>query len=815
MNALVTVQSRAASSLISCEEFFDLVLADEGYSCVATLDPADGGRMRQYFGKGAAWAAAMAARLDVAPLQVFFACSNFLSDKSRKGDNAAASRAFWIDLDVEPPIPDPDKPKPYKTAREAMVALAGFEVELGLPRALVVRSGYGLHAYWPMTEDVTPSAWKLTATILKAAALKQGLKADPTRTADIASVLRPVGSTHRKGEPKEVIAVRVGLPSDPDDFRAALQAFLGTDLAEAADIFLARPPGIPRGMNSDLSADMEYPAAFADRIADECYVMDLIRHTRGKVDQPTWYHGLQLLNRCEDGQEVAHEWSKGDPRYTAAEVNKTLARLGSTGPTLCSKFGEHQPALCAKCVHVGKIKSPITLGVAPLPVIAATADRSAARADRFTMADIPHEMSEAVAGAVLNLHFEYVHDHHGQPTIIHHGAGGHFRLLTPKDLKDMLSNRRVIAAGPDGGVKCTPASDWWMRSRTRPEYDTALYDPEGKLGQFGQTVLNLFRGLRKSPRTGDWSLMNIHLLHVVCRSDISAYRYLIRWLAHLVQYPGTAPGTVIVLRSPKQGTGKSTIAVWFHAIFGQHALLLNSPEQLLGRFGEHLDGVSFICVNEPSFPGDHAASRKFNALITESEWPIEPKGRKLYRIPNVAHIMLTTNADWAVPAGSGARRWVVLDLDEGRVGDAAYFGDLYRQANNGGIEAMLHDLMMVDLTHFDARQIPVTAALIHQQQLSADPVVQWALDLADEGGSVFGRHTSTGDLHALYLEWMHDAGNRRAMSKATLGKWLRSTGLQPAQVGPANARTNGWVLPSPKIFHAKVELAAGIRTGDM
>ena len=119
-----------------------------------------------------------------------------------------------------------------------------------------------------------------------------------------------------------------------------------------------------------MAINTEFAPSYADRIADECLVMGRIRETRGQVDQPTWFHGLQLLNKCEDGEEKAHDWSKGDPRYRRPEVDGILARTKGHGPTLCAKFAELQPALCGACPHSGKIRSPIHLGVEPSPVTA-------------------------------------------------------------------------------------------------------------------------------------------------------------------------------------------------------------------------------------------------------------------------------------------------------------------------------------------------------------------------------------------------------------------------------------------------------------
>ncbi len=50
--------------------------------------------------------------------------------------------------------------------------------------------------------------------------------------------------------------------------------------------------------------------------------------------------------------------------------------------------------------------------------------------------------------------------------------------------------------------------------------------------------------------------------------------------------------------------------------------------------------------------------------------------------------------------------------------DYEYFGALKHEIENGGAEAMLYDLLRLDLGKWHPRQIPMTAALVEQKQRS-------------------------------------------------------------------------------------------------
>lgn len=126
--------------------------------------------------------------------------------------------------------------------------------------------------------------------------------------------------------------------------------------------------------NDDLRGGDSYPPVDAHQIAAHCGVIGLMRDTKGQVDQPTWYHSLGVIGVCIDGATLAHEWSSGHPKYTAAETSTKLAQALTFPPTTCAKLHDCQPAICEECPQWGRINSPIRLGfiqaVTPVAAVA-------------------------------------------------------------------------------------------------------------------------------------------------------------------------------------------------------------------------------------------------------------------------------------------------------------------------------------------------------------------------------------------------------------------------------------------------------------
>jgi hypothetical protein len=134
---------------------------------------------------------------------------------NRVSEKAVGAYTFWLDIDVGDT--KAQEGKGYVTQQEALGALRDFCAATGLPRpSPVISSGYGVHVYWLMSEFVPRERWLEAARMLKALTIAHKLLVDQSRTADIASVLRPVGTRNFKNPamPQTVAALhpRDGAP---------------------------------------------------------------------------------------------------------------------------------------------------------------------------------------------------------------------------------------------------------------------------------------------------------------------------------------------------------------------------------------------------------------------------------------------------------------------------------------------------------------------------------------------------------------------------------------------------------------------------
>jgi hypothetical protein len=80
---------------------------------------------------------------------------------------------------------------------------------------------------------------------------------------------------------------------------------------------------------------------------------------------------------------------------------------------------------------------------------------------------------------------------------------------------------------------------------------------------------------------------------------------------------------------------------------------------------------------------------------------------------------------WVVPAGADARRFFCLDVSDRRKQDTTYFDAIVRQMDNGGREALFHELLARDLSDFNVRKVPITDMLESSRATPAAGLMRW------------------------------------------------------------------------------------------
>ena len=287
-------------------------------------------------------------------------------------------------------------------------------------------------------------------------------------------------------------------------------------------------------------------------------------------------------------------------------------------------------------------------------------------------------------------------------------------FLSIPDFHVYYANKKV--PDPENPKKKKPKSKLWIEDPGRREYEGIVFEPS-KIDV--PEHYNLWKGFTVEPKKGVWSLYYRHIIDNIADGDQRLGQWIIAWMARTVQDPGQAqgdrPGTSIVLQGG-QGTGKGVMVNIFGSLFGEHFLSVSHATQVAGRFNSHLKNKVVVFIDEGFWAGDKAAEGVLKSIITEPYIAIEQKGIDIVRVRNHINLLMASNNDWVVPANLSERRFQVLKVGEAQMQNKQYFRAIVRQMDReGGKEAMLYDMLDMDISGYDLGKLSDTEGLLEQK----------------------------------------------------------------------------------------------------
>lgn len=368
---------------------------------------------------------------------------------------------------------------------------------------------------------------------------------------------------------------------------------------------------------------------------------------------------------------------------------------------------------------------------------------------------------------------------------------------TFKSISERYSNRYVNVLVEkktrDGEVDKAEESKqvgaYWLKWSGRTTYEGLDLDPHGPTVLPGK-VLNMWNGFGVAEKPGKWPLMRQHIAEVLANGDTESAAYIVRWAAWSVQNPGEPAEVALVFRGDK-GTGKGTFAHAMRRLFGQHGVYISNSKHMVGQFNGHLRTCILLLADEAFWAGDKQGQSTLQAMLTEPVIMVENKGVDASQWKNRLHVIMLANAEWVVPASSDERRYAVFNVGNQHRQSESYFKALRGELDSGGLEAMLHDLMTMELAGWHPRKIVKTVALQQQKEASLNALQDWYVALL-QSAYLPGTRDSRVPAAAL-LHVARDSTRRlQDLSPQGLGRFLKKQGCKAVHTANGSA----WEFPA-------------------
>jgi|GEM_PF-1058997 len=676
-------------------------------------------------------------------LDVYHACASFISPDNRTAANTVGARAFWFDVDIG--LGKSISKKGYATTDKAREAQDSFCNQIALPPSnAVVNSGSGFHLYWLLNELIDKDIWKIAAKKLKALTIELGFYVDPSRTADIASVLRPPGTlNHKSSPPKPVELIHFNEQLiDADDMLNLIDKAYEKHCktAEPKNHTTAKTITSNAVTDQNFRVDLERLQSAAPYIPPDCDDDEY----KFKIIAPLARAARENPDIANQLKQIAHDISSGALRDTPSEKWVTPSQSnGKTGeasfdgiwdrfnlevcPTNATSLGSF--------FHLAKQNGWKDLQIQETEIIPAESEGT-----------IHPTSSEEQALYALQLQFALII------------FSGKFYGLpieqTTKDIKTgtplsfyprselTLSIKRYLRRHYSAIEHPAKVIENFFEDPYTTCYAGIEFNPKGTTKNY----LNLWQGIAIiPPKKGDWSGIEIFLFKIICNGNKVYYYYLIKYLAHAIQRPWEKPGVIIIMLGG-QGIGKGTLAYILRMIWASAFLQVHDMSAVTGTFNASLEASLVVFLDEAFFVGDRRGSDRLKSLSTEPVLTINQKNQPMRQINSCHRFIIATNATHVKHTERDDRRDFTLRVSEAWKGQSDKWKALYQHIDNGGAEAMVHDLMHMDLSDFDVRQKPQTAELLNQKLQSLSPTEQWWQDKLMDGFFTVGTDSSLNDI---------------------------------------------------------------------
>ena len=305
----------------------------------------------------------------------------------------------------------------------------------------------------------------------------------------------------------------------------------------------------------------------------------------------------------------------------------------------------------------------------------------------------------------------------------------------------------------------------------------------------------------------------------ISAGDRQLYKYILRFLAHMLQKPHVKPGIVIVLLGG-QGTGKGTFLRILQRIWGRTTLVVSDVNQIVGTFNASLERNYVICMDEALFAGDKKSMERLKSLVTEPVIHIEQKYQPSHSIESFHRFFATSNNDHFGQVDSDDRRFVFVRVSDAHKADSGYFDALHAAIEDDAtLGAFVHDLMSMNLSAYNPRQRPITNEHGRQKLQSLSGFDRYWYERLCLGKPPLqceftvwqvGFHTSSG-MQSGFKEHDPQASRYRPFQNDHLADRLRKIcpSAQPGRKSINGIKQRGYGLPTLAVARSEFETYIG------
>lgn len=582
--------------------------------------------------------------------------------------------------------------------------------ESGLPApSFVVHSGGGLYPIWQFEQPVRLQSaedrvrasrlWMAWNERAKSTWERHNLKLDII--SELARVLRVPGTFNPKTQPPRPVRILAGVSErvwtieQLEEFVASSLESTGMNSQPSGGRTLADALRLEWTMEEDENIGKAAGGALSMMTA--CAFLRTCDENAEQLTEPQWKDAADLLVHIPEGKRYFHQLSARDRRYLHSETEAKLDYASKYGPKLCKTIASHHPECCKGCLlyEGGAIRTPVDL--------------------TRTQPGLSELQLQYVLDAKTGLFFNTLNG----------------RSKTKEDFdrsftRNMYKRQLASTAFRNSNVSCLV-----------DEHDFLVGNTDLIVGSDGVRILNTWKDGGIAAAEGDPSIWLDHLRYMV-PSDPER-RWILQYLAHLVQRPALKIKSAILLQS-QQGVGKNLLIQSLKRMFHDKDVRELYGGILGERWQADLGNARLIALDELQIDELKAAYNQLKRWATEETQSVERKGIDAFTVRTPRGIIIMTNSNKPMAIEHDDRRLFVCKVDAPKREDAYYKRLVDVGLSESSVAAFKHFLLEFDLSDFDANAAPPrTEAKEELIRASASVPEQIIMELRENGSAPFNR----------------------------------------------------------------------------
>lgn len=328
---------------------------------------------------------------------------------------------------------------------------------------------------------------------------------------------------------------------------------------------------------------------------------------------------------------------------------------------------------------------------------------------------------------------------------------------------------------------------------------------------------NLWGGWPTTPKQGRCDVL-IELLEYLCGEEENSrtvFDWVLKWIAYPIQHPGAKMRTALVFHGP-QGTGKNLFFEAVMAIYGEYGRIVDQAA-IEDKFNDWASRKLLMIADEVVARQElYHVKNKLKSFVT-GEWiRINPKNVAAHDEKNHVNLVFLSNESQPLVLEKDDRRYTVIHTPEKLSGD--YYQQVRDELNNGGVAALHHHLLNLDLGDFDEHtKPPMTQAKENLIEVSLDSVQRFVQEW--HSGQIskapfcpcLGRH-----LFITYRKWCDVVVEKSPRSEAqfigvirNMPRWRAGKPISTLEnIGTTKVIDRRMVIPPPEMLTSSAHFNA-------